>query len=159
MPDFHVRVANDDLVFSAAHFITFEGGACERLHGHTYRTAAEVSGPLNQSQYVVDFLALQAALRTIVAELDHRTLLPADHPALRVSAVGDQIEAVFGDRRWTFPQDDCLVLPMPNTTSERLAQYIAGRLQAALAGLGASVARLRVEIDQCAGARAVCALH
>ena len=45
MSDFHVRIADDDLVFSAAHFITLEGGACERLHGHTYRVAAEVYRP------------------------------------------------------------------------------------------------------------------
>ena len=43
--DFHIRIADDDLVFCAAHFITLEGGGCERLHGHTYRVAAEVHGP------------------------------------------------------------------------------------------------------------------
>ena len=51
MPNFHVRIANDDLVFSAGHFITLGGGRCERLHGHTYRVAAEVSGPAHCSTY------------------------------------------------------------------------------------------------------------
>src|SRR6266446_6703234 len=43
---FHVRVTKDYLVFSAAHFITFAGNVCERLHGHNYRVAAEVEGQL-----------------------------------------------------------------------------------------------------------------
>jgi hypothetical protein len=48
---YHVRVAKDTLVFSAAHFITFAGNVCERLHGHNYRVAAEVAGPLDENHY------------------------------------------------------------------------------------------------------------
>lgn len=33
---FRVRVTKDHLVFSAAHFITFNGNICERLHGHNW---------------------------------------------------------------------------------------------------------------------------
>src|SRR5213076_998800 len=35
--EFRVSVTKDDLVFASAHFITFEGHACEGLHGHNYR--------------------------------------------------------------------------------------------------------------------------
>ncbi|MGH7129220.1 MAG: 6-carboxytetrahydropterin synthase, partial [Planctomycetaceae bacterium] len=38
---YRVRVTKDHLVFSAAHFITFAGNVCERLHGHNWRTAVE----------------------------------------------------------------------------------------------------------------------
>ena len=37
---YRVRIAKAEHVFSAAHFITYEGH-CERLHGHNYRVAAE----------------------------------------------------------------------------------------------------------------------
>jgi 6-pyruvoyltetrahydropterin/6-carboxytetrahydropterin synthase len=160
MPSFHVRVANDDLAFAAAHFITFEGGGCERLHGHTYRVAAEVGGPLNESQYVVDFLAVQSALKAIVAELDHRTLLPTQHPAIRASSRTGEVEVTLADRRWVFPQDDCRLLPIANTTTELLAQYIGERLWAALVALGGGPPDVvRIEIGQCDGASAVCELH
>ena len=43
-----VRVTKDHLVFSAAHFITYAGNICERLHGHNYRVQAEVEGALAQ---------------------------------------------------------------------------------------------------------------
>ncbi len=43
---YSVRLRKTELVFSAAHFITFAGNICERLHGHNYRTAVEVFGPL-----------------------------------------------------------------------------------------------------------------
>ena len=78
-PRFRVRVTKDHLVFSAAHFITFNGNICERLHGHNWRTAVEVIGPLDENRYVFDFIALRDSLQTIVSELDHRVLLPTTH--------------------------------------------------------------------------------
>ena len=44
-----VRLEKEYLVFSAAHFITFNGNICERLHGHNYRVRAEVHGPLDEN--------------------------------------------------------------------------------------------------------------
>ena len=156
MSDFHVRIANDDLVFAAAHFITFEGGGCERLHGHTYRVAAEVYGPLNDCRYVVDFLVVRDALKSIIAGLDHRVLLPTQHPAIRVSSQHGEVEATFADRRWLFPQDDCVLLPIANTTGEMLAQYIGEQLAAAIkSSSGASPARVRIEIAEGAGFAAI----
>ena len=64
--NFHVRVAKEQLTFSAAHFITLKDGSlCERLHGHNYRVAAEIVGPLDNSQCVIDFIAV----RDMLAEL------------------------------------------------------------------------------------------
>ena len=160
MPDFHIRVAADDLVFSAAHFITLEGSECERLHGHTYRVAAEVFGPLNDSQYVVDFFIVQGELEGIVAELDHCVLLPGKSPLIRVSSGAGEIEVTFADRRWTFPEDDCLLLPVANTTTEALAQYVGERLAAAVrSSCGVSSGRVRIEIGEGTGCSAICDLR
>lgn len=151
-PRFHVRLAKDYLVFSAAHFITFAGNVCERLHGHNYRVRAEVEGPLDENHYVVDFIALRDALQQLVREWDHHVLLPTEHPQIRVAASDDEVVATFEDRRWVFPRGDCVLLPVANTTAERLAERMARRLarEAALARLPRE-SRLRVEIDECEG--------
>ena len=152
MESFCVRIAQNDLVFSAGHFITFEGGQCERLHGHNYRVAVEVYGPLDENHYVVDFVGLRDTLRAIVAELDHRMLLPMEHPHLRVNAVGDEVMVTFADRRWVFPRGDCVLLPVANTTAELLARYIGQRLHAELdQRMGIRLFRVRVEVDECLG--------
>jgi 6-pyruvoyltetrahydropterin/6-carboxytetrahydropterin synthase len=158
MPRFHIRIASDDLVFSAGHFITLAGGRCERLHGHTYRMAAEVFGPLDENQCVVDFLVVGKALRAVVAELDHRMLLPARHPTIRVSSRAGEVEVTFDDRRWVFPEDDCLLLPVENTTTELLAQYVGERLAAALTDSGNVPERVRIEISEGSGCSARCEL-
>jgi 6-pyruvoyltetrahydropterin/6-carboxytetrahydropterin synthase len=155
MPDFHIRVAGDDLVFCAGHFITLDDGVCEHLHGHTYRVVAEVFGPLDDSQCVVDFVAVRNALKTILAELDHRVLLPKKHAAIRVASQSSAIEVAFADRRWVFPQDDCVLLPVANTTNEMLAQYVGERLAAAMK----SLSHVRIEIGEGTGCSAVCDLR
>jgi 6-pyruvoyltetrahydropterin/6-carboxytetrahydropterin synthase len=158
MPDFHIRIASDDLVFDAAHFITTADG-CEHLHGHSYRVAAEVFGPLDEHQCVVDFHVVRGALEAIVGELNHRVLLPTRHPGIRVSQEGREIEVVCGERRWVFPQDNCLLLPLANTTTELLAQYVAQRLRDRLAARS-SVApeKVRIEIGESSGTSAICEL-
>ncbi len=100
---YHVRIAKEAFTFSAAHFITFAGNICERLHGHNYRVAAEVHGPLDENQYVVDFIAVRDALAAIVRELDHHMLLPTGHPTIRVVADDESVEVTFEERRWVLP--------------------------------------------------------
>ena len=160
MQNFHVRISSDELTFSAAHFITLERDTCERLHGHNYRVAAEVSGPLDENHYVIDFLALRDALRTIIDPLDHRVLLPTEHPAIRVAAGSQEVEVTFAERRWVFPRSDCLLLPIPNTTTELLAGYL-GRclLDEWESRSGMRLPRVRIELEESAGLSAVCELH
>jgi 6-pyruvoyltetrahydropterin/6-carboxytetrahydropterin synthase len=146
---FWVRLCKENLVFSAAHFITFNGNVCERLHGHNYRVAAYVHGPLDENHYVVDFIALRDSLQALILELDHHMLLPTDHPTIRVSCDGPEVTATFEDRRWVFPRGDCVLLPIPNTTAELLARYLGQRLLAALATkVPAALTRLRIEVDE-----------
>jgi 6-pyruvoyltetrahydropterin/6-carboxytetrahydropterin synthase len=150
--DYHVRIEKDALVFSAGHFITFAGNICERLHGHNYRVAAEVSGPLDENHYVVDFIALRDTLAAIVKELDHYMLLPTRHPAIRVTANDCEVEATFEARRWVFPRGDCVLLDVPNTTAEMLAQHIGLRLLGGLQALGiATPESIQIEVDECYG--------
>jgi 6-pyruvoyltetrahydropterin/6-carboxytetrahydropterin synthase len=157
---FHVRVAKEQLTFSAAHFITLQDGAlCERLHGHNYRVAAEVSGPLDNSQCVVDFIALRDALADLITALDHHVLLPTESPHVRVTSNEQIVEAAFQDRRWAFPRCDCVLLPVENTTAEKLAEYLGRQLLEELAHrYGVRPGRLRVEIDECLGQVGICEL-
>jgi 6-pyruvoyltetrahydropterin/6-carboxytetrahydropterin synthase len=147
---FEVRIAKAEHVFSAAHFITFDGH-CERLHGHNYHVSAEVGGPLDANHLVIDFLLVRAKLREIVADLDHYVLLPTEHPQIQVEDNGREVVATFADRRWTFPSGDCRLLPVANTTAELLAAYIGERLHDSMGSAAANVERLQVAVDECDG--------
>jgi 6-pyruvoyltetrahydropterin/6-carboxytetrahydropterin synthase len=157
--NYSVRLKKEAFVFSAAHFITYNGDVCEPLHGHNYNVAVEVVGPLDDNWYVVDFIALRDVAQGIVRELDHRVLLPTRHALIEIRAGEVEVEARFRDRRWVFPRGDCVLLPVANTTAELLAQYIGTRLLEALPQrLGWRPQRLRVEVDECQGQIGICEL-
>jgi len=154
---YRVRVTKDHLVFSAAHFITFNGNICERLHGHNWRVAVEVAGPLDENRYVYDFIALRDATQIIVNELDHRMLLPTLHQAIQVTPTANEVEVRFENRRWIFPAEDCILLPVINTTAEEIAFWMANRLQKQmLDGVKHHLESLCVEIEENLGQWAKC---
>jgi 6-pyruvoyltetrahydropterin/6-carboxytetrahydropterin synthase len=152
---YHVRLAKEQFTFCAAHFITFGGNICERLHGHNYHLAVEIHGPLDENHYVIDFIALRDAVLEITQELDHHVLLPTAHPQIKVACTADEVTATFEDRRWVFPRGDCILLPVPNTTAELVARYIGERL---LAELSPKPEKLIVSVDECDGQQGVCEL-
>jgi len=157
MAVYSVRIAGDNLIYSAAHFIMLPGGICEPLHGHNYRTSVEISGRLDDSGCVVDFLALHHIMKSILAGLDHAVLLPTQHPAIRVSNHDQEVEVRFEARRWVFPRSECRLLPLAGTTVELMANHLAQRLLEALAAEGfTQPARVRVELEESPGCSASC---
>lgn len=151
---FSVTVAKQDLVFAAAHFITLPGHRCERLHGHNYHVGVSVEGDLDpESWYVVDFLALKSLMTGLIDELDHRVLLPTNNPKLAIARSDARITVRFdGTERYSFPADDCALLPIANTTAELLAQYFAQHVRDALARSGAvRLHALEVDVEENVG--------
>jgi 6-pyruvoyltetrahydropterin/6-carboxytetrahydropterin synthase len=154
---FKVRVAKDSFVFCSGHFISFEGDKCERLHGHNYRTSVEVQGPLDENRYVFDFIELKHLTKAVTDELDHRMMLPTKNPAIRVEANARRVEVRYRDREWVFPRDDCVLLPIENTTAELLAHYIGERLLEELRRKHQFTPTvLRVEVEENVGQSATC---
>ena len=157
MPEYSVRIARDKLLFSSAHFILLPGGVCEPLHGHNYRVAVELSGPLDGIDCVIDFLALLEIMRSILAEIDHAVLLPEKSPRIQVRPGDEEVEVRFDARRWVFPRAECRLLPVTSTTVELMAKYLAERLLDQLSARGFSrPKRVRVELEESPGCSAVC---
>lgn len=157
---YRVRVTKDHLVFSAAHFITFNGDICERLHGHNWRVAVEVAGSLDENSYVFDFIALRDATQHLVNQLDHRMLLPMQHPMIHVVVDNLEVTATFETRRWVFPREDCVLLPVANTTAELIARWLASQLKETIQKHPGSrkLESLQVHVEENFGQWAICEL-
>ena len=70
-----------EFTFEAAHRLPNvpEGHKCARLHGHSYRFAVHVRGPIDpEFGWVMDFGDIKAVVQPIVAELDHYYLNEID---------------------------------------------------------------------------------
>ncbi len=157
---FRVILEKDNLVFSAAHFITFNSNICESIHGHNYRVKCEVIGPLDENGYVVDFIALRDSLTEIVGKLDHRVVLPTQHSMIKIVEDGKEVTATFEEKRWVFPIEDCALLPITNTTAELMARYIADELkQATQAKFGDEIEKIVVAVDENRGQWGICEMQ
>src|SRR5712692_4476803 len=132
-----VKVEGGNLKFSSAHFITY-GGKCERLHGHNYGVLVEIEGTLNEDKLVFDFTVLKKLTREVCSRLNHRFLLPMHNPHLQLGELADAWEVRFGEKRYVFPRTDVVELPIDNSTSERLAEYICGEVRRGLAAYNTS---------------------
>jgi 6-pyruvoyltetrahydropterin/6-carboxytetrahydropterin synthase len=61
--------------FAAAHHLTKYKGKCENPHGHNYKLAITVSGPLNEDDLVMDFSDIKNVVRQYILDpLDHTDL-------------------------------------------------------------------------------------
>lgn len=154
---YRVRVTKDYTVFCSGHFITYENDKCEALHGHNYRAAASLEGELNDDAYVFDFVALKKLLRAVCDRLDHRLMLPLHNPLLTLEQDETSITIHFRDKRYVVPREDVVLLPISNTTAEKLAEWIGGELEQALRARGARGLRaLEVEVEESFGQSAFC---
>jgi len=78
---------------------------------------------------VLDFRDVGERIASICADLDHRVLLPGRSQEIKVREASGTLEVNVTGRRYVFPKDDCVVLPVAATTTELLAEYIATRME------------------------------
>jgi 6-pyruvoyltetrahydropterin/6-carboxytetrahydropterin synthase len=156
--EFRVSVAKDYLVFASAHFITFAGHRCEGLHGHNYRARVTIDGALDDESWLVfDFVVLKKIMRRLCDEIDHKVLLPLENPKIQLSEDGDALRVAYeGAPRYVFPKTDCVLLPLPNTTVEMIAELLTKRLRAELDAMGArGLTAIEMEVEENFGQSAV----
>jgi 6-pyruvoyltetrahydropterin/6-carboxytetrahydropterin synthase len=157
MARFGVRVYKQAFNFAAAHFLIFADGTREPLHGHNYQVQVQVMGELGQDDMVLDMLDLKPLVKRCCDALDHRVLLPERHPALSVQTRQEAVEVTFartgGADRFLFPASDVVILPLANTSTERLAEHLAAQLLEAIAAEvpQARIDRVAVEVEETGG--------
>jgi 6-pyruvoyltetrahydropterin/6-carboxytetrahydropterin synthase len=106
-----------------------------------------LEGQLDENYYVLDFIRTKKILKRVCDELDHRVLLPTKSQLVEVKQDEEGVKARFGQRRFLFPREDVVLLPIPNVTSEMLAQHICGRMKEELSKLGVDhLSMIEVEV-------------
>lgn len=157
---FGVRVYKEYFNFASSHFLIFADGAREELHGHNYQVRVGVTGELGAGDLVLDFCQLKPIVRRICKELDHRTLLPRFNERVTLTDDPDGEHVQVGFRRvdgkldrFLFPKGDVVVLPIKNTSTERLAEHLAGQILPAIAAEApdARLSRFEIEVEESSG--------
>ncbi|MCK9518287.1 MAG: 6-carboxytetrahydropterin synthase [Dehalococcoidia bacterium] len=151
MPNRRITVERNRLRFAAAHMATFRGD-CEPLHGHNYDVIIELEGELTGDAWIWDFGEVKRITKEIVDPLDHKFLLQRESKLLDMKEHEDEWEIGWLERKYRFPKNDVFPLPLDNTTSERIAEWVAGQLAKALQAQGAtSIRKITVGIEEMPG--------
>jgi 6-pyruvoyltetrahydropterin/6-carboxytetrahydropterin synthase len=137
------------LKFSACHLIPGHS-KCGRLHGHTYAVHVRLVGEQNRSGYIADFGEVKDLIKRLIKKLDHRVLIPARHPDVKIKKRGGTVEMTVGRSRYAFPAGDILLMDLPAVTAEQLAGYILDQAAAAIARMG-SVSELQIGLYEGVG--------
>jgi 6-pyruvoyltetrahydropterin/6-carboxytetrahydropterin synthase len=126
---FSIEVAKDYFNFASAHFLIFADGTREPLHGHNYQVSVAMEGELDRAGVVLDFISFKPLVKRICDGLDHRTLIQTESSVLRVRARDEEVEVRYGKQKIILPKQDVILLPLKNTSTELLAEHIAGKIR------------------------------
>jgi 6-pyruvoyltetrahydropterin/6-carboxytetrahydropterin synthase len=155
---YSIKVYKQYFNFASSHFLIFDDGTREPLHGHNYRVMVKGEAPeLGNSDMLFDFLDIKPIVREICDSLDHRVMLPKLHPGLQVFDDGANYKVITPDEStFSLPKQDVLLLDIPNTSAERLAAYLCDRIrEKTLEKFQFAFSKLEVEVEETPGQSAV----
>lgn len=74
----------------------------------------------------MDFISVKEFLRGVAAELDHRVIVPAKDPSVKIDR--HYVRFVHGGKERVFPKEDCALIEVPVASAEALAEYVLDRV-------------------------------
>jgi 6-pyruvoyltetrahydropterin/6-carboxytetrahydropterin synthase len=154
---FSIRVYKQYFNFASSHFMIFENGSREPLHGHNYRIQVKGEAPALEGDMVFDFLDIKPIVREICDGLDHKLLIPKDNKHLKIYHEKKNIVIQTPDEStFSIPETDVLLLPILNTSAERIAVYICVQIRQKVKDrFGFTFTSLELEVEETPGQSAV----
>lgn len=118
--------------FSSAHFLIFDEQRAEMLHGHNYQVkidlkskTAAVDPKSLKNSYLIDFNEIKTLVKSKLDLWDEHVLLPAQNVEMKFKNIDNSIEVLFRDRKYCFPKNEVVLLPITNTSVEQLSLLLA----------------------------------
>lgn len=154
---YSIKVYKQYFNFASSHFMIFENGSREPLHGHNYRVMLKGEVPALSGDMVFDFLDIKPIVREVCDSLDHKLLIPKDNTQLKIYTDKKNFVIETPDESYfSIPQTDVLLLPILNTSAERIAVYICDEIRQRVKDrFGFSFNNLEVEVEETPGQSAV----
>ncbi|MFA6239212.1 MAG: 6-carboxytetrahydropterin synthase [Bacteriovorax sp.] len=154
---FSIRVYKQYFNFASSHFMLFKDGSREPLHGHNYRVQIKGNAMDLNDDMVFDFLDIKPIVREVCDSLDHKLLIPKNNPHLQIQE--NEKNYIFTTRDesvFSIPQTDVLILPIENTSAERLAAFLACQIRdKILEKFQFEFRELEIEVEETPGQSAV----
>lgn len=99
------------------------------MHGHNYQVSVAMEGELDSAGVVLDFISFKPLVKRICDSLDHHTLVQTASPVIKVRERAREVELRYKKQKIILPRQDVILLPLVNTSTELLAEHIAGQIR------------------------------
>lgn len=123
-----IRLAKQNMKFSAGHFTIFSATQRERLHGHNFTVEVDIEARMLGNGMCFDYGLYKDRVVALCRALNEWVILPTRSPHLRIEEDGDHVYAHFDGQRIPFLRGDVLLLPIANATLEEFAGWFLQRL-------------------------------
>jgi len=153
---FSIEVAKDYFNFASAHFLIFANERREPLHGHNYQVSVTMEGELDRAGVVLDFISFKPLVKQVCDALDHRTLIQTKSSAISVRTNVREVEILYKKQKLLLPRGDVILLPIVNTSTELLAEYIARQIKRKVRQkFAAKIRYMEVAVEEARGQRGI----
>src|SRR5262245_57279856 len=153
---FSIEVAKDYFNFASAHFLIFANGRREPLHGHNYQVSVGIEGELDRAGVVLDFITFKPLVKGVCDALDHRTLIQTNSSAIKINKSAKEVEVLYRNQRLLLPRGDVMLLPIANTSTELLAEYIARQIKRKVRqSFPANISYMEVAVEEARGQKGI----
>jgi 6-pyruvoyltetrahydropterin/6-carboxytetrahydropterin synthase len=154
--NYSIRVYKEYFNFAASHFMMFKDGTREPLHGHNYRVRLKGNALDLDGDMVFDFLDIKPIVRATCDELDHKLLIPQKNPFLNFETIENNIVIKTPFNYFSIPKEDVLLLPIENSSVERLAIYLANQINERVKKqFNYEFCELEIEVEETIGQSAI----
>lgn len=156
--EYAIKVYKQYFNFASSHFLIFKDGTREPLHGHNYRVKLRGDSCQLEGDMVFDFLDIKPIVREVCDSLDHKLLIPQKNESLMIEVFEEKhLKLTPPDGQYfIIPREDVLLLPIKNTSAERLAVYITHEISRLVKErFNFHFPRLEVEVEETPGQSAI----
>lgn len=146
-------IAKQQHKFSCAHVTLFPDGTKERLHGHNYQLQVEFEFSQRTDPFF-DFGEIKRVLMALCRDLNEYVLLPANTSRVQLVSKDEvSTEVRICEKRYVFPTDEVIWLPIANIVVEELSRFFWQRIQEQLGSslCEAGIEKMRVFVTETDG--------
>lgn len=124
-----LKLSKESFKFSGAHFTTFSKTSAEMLHGHNYYVMVNLIGceKLNHGM-IIDLNEPKKVIKNLLDSLDEKVLIAEKDPFTKIEISNTSLNLSFNEKNYSFPKEDCVLLPLENITIEELSSHVAEKL-------------------------------
>jgi 6-pyruvoyltetrahydropterin/6-carboxytetrahydropterin synthase len=123
-----IRLAKENMKFSAGHFTIFSATERERVHGHNFVVEVDIEARMLGNDMCFDYGIYKDRVVALCRELNEWMILPTRSPFLQIEEDAEYVYAVFAGQRIPFLRSDVKLLPIENATLEAFAAWFLQRL-------------------------------